>query len=154
MLISRSIAKCLVRVHRVATQRSSRRCVPYFLEQTPPSNKRRPRINAGCTHNNMRINAGSQLNAGSNGRAWQCPRGAIRARSQVPAAYPSRVCLMSAKSKRSYDVAMKLQVVDAAETTSKGGSCEAVQCRFNGVYMARALAERNKRRPRINAGPV
>ena len=36
----------------------------------------------------------------------------------------------------------------------EGGSCEAVRCRFNGVYMARALAERNKRRPRINAGPV
>ena len=27
----------------------------------------------------------------------------------------------------------------------EGGSCEAVRCRFNGVYMARALAERNKR---------
>ena len=67
----------------------------------------------------MRINAGSQLNAGSNERAWQCPRGAIRARSQVPATNPSRVCLMSAKRKRSYDVAMKLQAVDVAETTSK-----------------------------------
>ena len=63
----------------------------------------------------MRINAGSQLNAGSNGRAWQCPR----ARSQVPATNPSRVCLMSAKRKRSYDVAMNLQAVDVAETTSK-----------------------------------
>ena len=93
----------------------------------------------------MRINAGSQLDAGSNGRAWQCPRGAIRARSQVPATNPS---LMSAKRKRSYDVAMKLQAVDVAETTSK----EAVRCRFNGVYMARALAERNKRRPCINGG--
>ena len=72
--------------------------------------KRLPRINAGCTHNKMRINAGS------NGRAWQCPRGAIRARSQVPATNPSRVCLMSAKRKRSYDVAMKLQAVDVAET--------------------------------------
>ena len=82
----------------------------------PPSNKHRPRINAGCTHNKMRINAGSQLDAGSNGRAWQCPRGAIRARSQVPATNPS---LMSAKRKRSYDVAMKLQAVDVAETTSK-----------------------------------
>ena len=49
----------------------------------------------------------------------QCPRGAIRARSQLPAANPSRVCLMSAKRKRSYDVAMKLQAVDVAETTSK-----------------------------------
>ena len=85
----------------------------------PPSNKRRPRINAGCTHNKTRINAGSQLNAGSNGRAWQCPRGVIRARSQVPATNPSHVCLMSAKRERSYDVAMKLQAVDVAETTSK-----------------------------------
>ena len=67
----------------------------------------------------MQINAGTQLNAGSNGRAWQCPRSAIRARSQVPAANPSRVCLMSAKRKRSYDVAMKLQAVDVAEPTSK-----------------------------------
>ena len=31
----------------------------------------------------------------------------------------SRVCLMSAKRKRSYEVAMKLQAVDVAETTSK-----------------------------------
>ena len=41
---------------------------------------------------------------------------------QVPATSPScvdRVCLMSAKRKRSYDVAMKLQAVDVAETTSK-----------------------------------
>ena len=36
----------------------------------------------------------------------------------------------------------------------EGGNCEAVRCRFNAVYMARALAERNKRRPRINAAPV
>ena len=39
--------------------------------------------------------------------------------SQVPATNPSRVCLMSAKRKRSYDVAMKLQAVDVAETTLK-----------------------------------
>ena len=57
-----------------------------------------------------------RINAGSNGRAWQCPRGAIRAQSQVPATNPS---LMSAKRKRSYAVAMKLQAVDVAETTSK-----------------------------------
>ena len=92
----------------------------------------------------MRINAGSQLNAGSNGRAWQCPSGAIRARSQVPATNPSRVCLMSAKRKRSYDVAMKLQAVDVAETTSK----EAVRCRFNstqfGVAVYGAGASREK----------
>ena len=39
----------------------------------------------------------------------------------MPATNPSRVCLMSAKriAKRSYDVAMKLQAVDVAETTSK-----------------------------------
>ena len=37
----------------------------------------------------------------------------------MPATNPSRVCLMSAKRKRSYDVAMKLQAVDVAETTSK-----------------------------------
>ena len=43
----------------------------------------------------------------------------IRALSQVPATNPSRVCLMSVKRKRSYDVAMKLQAVDVAETTSK-----------------------------------
>ena len=105
----------------------------YFCEQVASlhhyiyisSIKRLPRINAGpeltpgvYTHNNMRINAGSQLNAGSNGRAWQCPSGAIRARSQVPATNPSRVWLMSVKRKRSYDVAMKLQAVDVAETTS------------------------------------
>ena len=58
----------------------------------------------------------------------------------------SRVCLMSANSKRSYNVAMKLQAVDVAETTS------AARQFVNAVYMARALAERNKRRPRINAG--
>ena len=33
----------------------------------------------------------------------------------------------------------------------EGGSSEAVRCRFNGVYMARALAERNKRR--VNLTP-
>ena len=37
----------------------------------------------------------------------------------MPATNPSLVCLMSAKRKRSYDVAMKLQAVDVAEITSK-----------------------------------
>ena len=74
----------------------------------------------------------------------------------VPATNPSRVCLMSAKRKRSYDVAMKLQAVDVAETTLK----EAAARQFGVDSMEfiwrgrRALAERNKRQPRINAGPV
>ena len=97
-------------------------------------------INAGCTHNKTRINTGSQLNARSNGRAWQCPRGVIRARSQVPATNPSRVCLMSAKRKRSYDVAMNLQAVDVAETTSK----EAAARQFGVDSMDGAGASREK----------
>ena len=52
---------------------------------------------------------------------------------------------MPAKRKRSYDVVMKLQAVDVAETTSK----EAAATQFS----ARALAERNKRRPGIKFIP-
>ena len=66
---------------------------------------------------------------------------------QVPATNPSRVCLMSAKRKRSYDVAMKLQAVDVAEITSKEAAATQFG-RFNGVYMARAQQRE------INAGPV
>ena len=120
--------------------------------------KRLPRINAGagCTHNKTRMNAGSQLNAGSNGRAWQCPRGVTRARSPVPSACHQPVS-------RVPDVGEAQAIIRCSDAAAgcwcgrnnfEGGSCEAVRCRFNGVYMARALAERNKRRPRINAGPV
>ena len=53
---------------------------------------------------------------------------------------PSRVCLMSAKRKRSYDVAMKLQAVDVAETAT---SKEAAARQF-GVSLYGAGASREK----------
>ena len=87
---------------------------------------------------------------------WQCPRLVLDRKCLAPATNLSRVCLMSAKRKRSYDVAMKLQAVDVAETTSKEAAARqfGVDSMEFTVYMARVLAERNKRRPRINAGPV
>ena len=70
----------------------------------------------------------------------------------APATNPSRVWPDVGKTQAIVRCNDEAAAVDVAETTSKEAASEAVRCRFNGVYMARALAERNKRQPHINAG--
>ena len=50
------------------------------------------------------------------------------------------MCLMSAKCKRLYDVAMKLQAVDVAETTSKEAAARQFGVDSMEFYMAQGAS--------------